>query len=63
MDALTNLRSSGTRTRIMDAQLVTKIPVAAKLLISRAAADRGVSDAAIVREALAEYFERRGYES
>lgn len=55
------LASGGKRQKIHDAQLVTKVPQRAKDLVTEVAKKREVSDAVIVREALAEYFERRGY--
>ena len=55
------LSSGGKRARIHDAQMVTKLPKRAKELVSEVAKARDVSDSTIVREALGEYFERRGY--
>lgn len=55
------LSSGGKRAKVFDAQMVTKVPSRAKELVSEIAARQGVKDAVIVREALAEYFERRGY--
>jgi len=63
MSAINELRSSASRRRIHDSQIVTKLPADAKTLISRIADDQGVSDSAIVRLAIAEYLERRGYRS
>lgn len=57
------LSGGGKRDRIHDAQLVAKLPLRAKELVREVAVKRDVSDSAIVREALAEYFERRGYRS
>jgi len=37
------------------------VPKSAKVLVSSIANDTGKSEGAIVREALSEYFERRGY--
>lgn len=55
------LSTGGKRVRIHDAQIVTKLPASAKKLVQEVASERGVSDATIVREALAEWFEKRGY--
>lgn len=55
------LSSGGKREKIFDEQMVTKVPKRAKELVGEIAEKRGVSDAVVVREALAEYFERRGY--
>lgn len=55
------LSTGGKRVKIHDEQMVTKVPKRAKELVKEVATERGVSDATIVREALAEYFERRGY--
>lgn len=54
------LTSGGQRTRVHDAQLVIKLPASAKDLIQKTAKDSSSSDAAIVRLAIAEFFERRG---
>jgi hypothetical protein len=59
-DTLTALNSGGKRARVHDAQMVVKLPKAAKLLVEAEASREEVSDAAIVRRALGEYFERRG---
>jgi predicted transcriptional regulator len=61
MDPINDLRSSANRRRIHDKQIVVKLPAEAKDLISKAAEGMGVSDSAVVRLALAEYLERRGY--
>jgi hypothetical protein len=59
--ALASLAKGRKRERINDAQIVTKLPSAVKALINEVATKDGVSDATITREALGEYFERRGY--
>lgn len=59
---LAALKSGSKRPRIHDAQMVTKLPKAVKSLISEYSTGRGESEGAIVRLALAEFFERRGYE-
>lgn len=56
-----SLRTGGQRARTHDAQMVTKLPKAAKALVRQVGQDQDMSDGAIVRDALAEYFERRGY--
>jgi hypothetical protein len=60
-NVIEQLSSGGKRAKVHDAQLVTKVPGRAKALVNEIAESRGVSDAVIVREALGEYFERRGY--
>lgn len=55
------LRSGGKRARIHDAQMVTKVPASIKELVEGIGAKRNESGATIVREALAEYLEKRGY--
>lgn len=61
MSELSNLKAPTKRVRNFDAQMVTKLPSSAKTLVNAIAADTGKSEGAIVREALSEYFERRGY--
>lgn len=58
--ALNALGNAGKRARVHDAQMVIKLPEQVKNLVKEFAAADNVSDAAIVRFALAEYFERRG---
>lgn len=60
-NVIDSLSNGGKRAKVFDEQMVTKVPKRAKELVSEIAAKQGVSDAVIVREALAEYFERRGY--
>lgn len=60
-NALADLRTGGKRTRVHDAQLVIKLPSRAKELVKQVADGREVSEATIVRDAIAEYLERRGY--
>lgn len=55
------LRSGGKRTKTHDAQMVFKLPSSAKELVKKVAGDTGNSEGGILRDALAEYFERRGY--
>lgn len=55
------LNSSGKRARVQDAQMVVKLPSSAKSLINEIAKKEEVSEAHVVRQAIAEYFERRGY--
>lgn len=61
MSAIDELRSSAGRRRIHNTQMVLKLPAEARALISKVAENQGVSDSAIVRLAIAEYLERRGY--
>lgn len=63
-DVLSTLSGGARRPKIYDAILTTKVPSAAKRLVQRAAADRadeGWGDSDVVREALAEWFAKRGY--
>ncbi len=62
-NVISALSSGGKRARVHDAQIVTKVPTRAKELIAEIATAREVSDAVIVREALGEYFEKRGYKA
>lgn len=55
------LRTGGKRVRVHDAQMVLKLPSAAKSLVETIGEKHGESGAAIVREAIAEYLEKRGY--
>lgn len=55
------LNSAGKRAKTHDAQMVIKLPASAKSLIRTASESQGVSDATIVRWALAEWFDKRGY--
>lgn len=60
-NALAALQSGGKRAKIHDAQMVTKLPQAVKDLVNEYGKGRGESEATVVRTALAEFFERRGY--
>lgn len=60
-NVLSALTGTGNRAKVHDAQIVTKLPAAAKELVKKAAQAQGVSDAVVVRQAIAEYLERRGY--
>lgn len=60
-DVTDALNTNGRRKRTHDAQMVVKLPASAKALIHTAAESQDVSDATIVRWALAEWFEKRGY--
>lgn len=59
--ALEALTSGSKRPKIHDAQMVTKLPKAVKELVKEYGQNRGDSEGAVVRLALAEFFERRGY--
>lgn len=59
--ALASLANGRKREKINDAQIVFKLPAAIKALINEVATKEGVSDATITREALGEYFHKRGY--
>lgn len=60
-NTLNDLTNGGKRTKVHDAQMVTKLPSGAKALVKKVAEAQGVSEADIVRHAIAEYLERRGY--
>ena len=60
-EAIAALGGSGKRPRVHDAQLVTKLPKPVKTLVNEIAAKEGVTEATIVRRALGEFLERRGY--
>lgn len=60
-NTLADLTNGGKRVKTHDAQIVVKVPTAAKTLVNKAADAEGVSAATIVRLAVAEYLERRGY--
>lgn len=55
------LNGGGKRTKVHDAQIIAKVPQAAKDLVEKVAKKEEVTAATIVRWALGEYFERRGY--
>jgi hypothetical protein len=59
--ALEALSTGGKRVRVHDAQMVTKLPKAVKALIKEFGDARGMSEGAVVREALGEFFTKRGY--
>lgn len=61
MSAVDSLRSSANRRKIHDDQMVLKLPKEAKALVRSVAESQGISDAAVVRLAIAEYLERRGH--
>lgn len=60
-EGLNALKTGGKRIRIHNAQMVTKLPAVVKDLVNEYGAAVGMSEAAVVRDALAEYFEKRGY--
>ncbi len=60
-ETLDQLTGAVGRTKVHDAAIVVKLPKAAKEAVGRAAGDLGVGAASVVRTALAEYLERRGY--
>lgn len=59
--ALNSMHNSGRRAKVHDAQMVIKLPSPIKTLVKAYADGREESEAAVVRQALAEFFERRGY--
>lgn len=60
-DLLNSLTAPNKRVKIHDAQMVNKVPKRAKELVEEIAAKREISSSAVVREALGEYFAKRGY--
>ena len=60
-NTLSDLTNGGKRTKTHDAQIVTKLPRAAKELLEKAAEAQGFTLSDISRIAFAEYLERRGY--
>lgn len=63
MSTIDALNEGHKRTKVMNAQMVLKLPQAVKDLIREQAEGSGVSDATIIRWALADYFDRRGIRS
>jgi hypothetical protein len=59
--ALSAMHTAGRRPKVHDAQMVFKLPSSVKALIKAFGEGRGESEGAVVRQALAEFFERRGY--
>lgn len=59
LDSLT--AGGGKRVRTHNAQIVVKLPAAAKALVEEVAESQGIPAAALHRLAIAEYLERRGY--
>lgn len=60
-NAIEALNAGGKRVRVHDAQMVFKLPKRAKELVAEVASSTGTSEGAILRAALGEYLERRGY--
>lgn len=60
-DAIEAVKASGKRVRVHDAQMVTKLPKALKDLVNSYAKNSGDSESGVTRLALAEFFEKRGY--
>lgn len=60
-NVIEDLSAPRKRARIHDAQIVIKLPKRAKELVEGIAAKEQTDSSVIVRLALAEYFERRGY--
>lgn len=58
--AIAALNAPGKRIRVHDAQMVIKLPHAVKRLVKEASISNDVSEATVVRWALADYFEKRG---
>lgn len=60
-DALAALNTAGKRVKVHDAQMVVKLPSPVKALVNQDAKANNVSEATVVRWALADYFAKRGY--
>lgn len=58
--ALSGLTGTGGRVKVHDAQMVIKVPGAVKSLVEEASKAEDVSQATIIRWALADFFEKRG---
>lgn len=56
-----SLGITGKRTKVHDSQMVLKMPSQVKALIGEFATREGVSESAVVRWALHEFFTKRGY--
>lgn len=56
-----SMKADGKRPKVHDTQAVFKLPGAVKELVKRISEETGKTEAAIHRDALAEYLERRGY--
>ena len=61
-EGLAAMRTENKRPRVHDAQMVTKLPKPVKALVEQYAKDHAMAAADVVRDALAEYFTRRGYD-
>jgi len=59
--AIAALEGGGRRVKVHDAIINVKLPKGVKALVNQMAEKREVSDSQVVREALAEYLTRRGY--
>jgi hypothetical protein len=59
-EALAALGGAGKRVKVHDAQMVLKVPHTVKRMIKAEGLANDVSEATVVRWALAEYFEKRG---
>ncbi len=59
--AIASLSTPGKRVRVNDDQIVLKLPKTVKALVEDIAKGKDVSAAAVVRESLAEYLDKRGY--
>ncbi len=57
---MSETQTSSKRKRIMDAQMVTKIPKTLKDLVNEYAVSNDAYEADVVRWALGEFFEKRG---
>lgn len=55
------LATKGTREVVHDAAMNFKLPASVKQLIEEYAAEKKETAAQVVRDALSDYFERRGY--
>lgn len=58
---IAEMATSGKRVRVHDSQAVIKLPRSVKKLVRDIADARHVSEATVIREAIAEYLTKRGY--
>lgn len=59
--ALEAMSTGSKRVRVHDEMIPIKHPSTVRELVKRVAADQGVSEAAVWREAMGQYLTRKGY--
>lgn len=60
-NALDAMAVGGKRVKVHDEMIPIKHPKPVRELVKRVAEDRGMTEAAVWREAMGEYLTRRGY--